>query len=76
MVSNWPGVQSLLELAEDAASEELPGQVCQPEGYSCQIEGKGLCAERQTHGTEGQRCDLEGRRQARRPIGPLSYADP
>ena len=70
MVSNWPGVQSLLELAEDAASEELPGQVCQPEGYSCQIEGKGLCAERQTHGTEGQRCDLEGRRQAGGPSAP------
>jgi len=70
-VSNWPGVQSLLELAEDAASQELPGQVCQPEGHSCQVKRQGSCAERQAHDTEGQTCDLEGQSQAGSPSAPF-----
>ncbi len=71
LVSNWPGVQSLLELAEDAASQELPGQVCQPEGHSCQVKRQGSCAERQAHDTEGQTCDLEGQSQAGSPSAPF-----
>ena len=70
-MSNWPGVQSLLQFAEDAASEELPGQVFQPEGPSRQVKGQGSCAERQAHDTEGQICDLEGHRQAGSPSAPF-----
>jgi hypothetical protein len=71
VVSNWPGAQSLLQFAEDAAREELPGQVCQPEGHSCQVKGQGSCAKRQAHDTEGQMCDLEGHRQAGSPSAPF-----
>ncbi|KAA6418382.1 MAG: hypothetical protein FRX49_11638 [Trebouxia sp. A1-2] len=62
---------SLLQLAEDAAGEELPGQVCQPEGHSRQVKGQGSCAERQAHDTEGQMCDLEGQTQAGSPSAPF-----
>lgn len=71
VVSNRPGLQSLLQLAEDAAGEELPGQVCQPEGHSRQVKGQGSCAERQAHDTEGQMCDLEGQTQAGSPSAPF-----